>query len=108
MVTHKCNKETDITTLSIQSKNMAEKIDKIEKSVDTIRTDLQKVKDIIGTMEFAAERNNSDIKQLISSSFSELKLNFEIERETAIKGVKKRTKDNYANKLVEKTVYAFI
>ena len=98
MVAHQCIQKTEIALQAKTMTDMAKEITEIKSSISDIRVDLQKVKDFMGTMELSAERNNSDIKQLITNSFSELRLDFEKEREKAIKDTKERTKINYASK----------
>lgn len=101
MVPHKCLKETEITLQSKAMTDMVDKINKIEIKVD-------KIFDILWSQELAYTKNNLEIREVIQKEFSLLNIKFKEEKEHSIDEIKKRTKDNYASKLVEKTVYAFI
>lgn len=100
-----CNKETEIALITKTNSIMAEKIKHIEDNVEWIKVDIANIKDFIWTVNLTMQKDNAWIKEMLNKWFSEIRLNFEKEREVAIKETKARVKEHYASKVVEKIIY---
>ena len=100
-----CIQTENIALLTKTTKDMTDKIEKLDSKVDGLNV---KLTDFMSTITLSVQKNNNDINQAIQQGFADIRLNFEKERVQTIENTKERAKRNFASKLVEKAVYTSI
>ena len=86
-MTTPCTQETKIALLAKTNSDMVDRVKKIETDVSSLKEDFWQMKDLLGTIKLSMQKDNSDIKQIITESFSDIRINFEKEKEKSIKDI---------------------